>query len=249
MASPCQAPTVAKWSLKPHNHNATRVRNNQRRHRARIKTRLESLEIELAQSQNELRTAKDRIKELEALLQGRDSCGISGRQFEDSVQNSYYAPGQVLAELPLPTLQVGDLGSDLSNSGVCRCLLASVNQSATLQSCGQSSILSPVTNILAGDMAIVNDYATDHIDTGRFGFSLLAQYEHSSSLPLVASDESTTLCRVAFEIIAQQNMASIDSGELEHQLWSGFRRETKQGEGCRVDTKILYAVIDYMSSL
>lgn len=249
MASPCQAPTMTRWSLKPHNHNATRVRNNQRRHRARIKTRLESLEIELAKSQNELRTARDRIEELEALLRAKASCSAPGQQFEDPAQSSYCSPGQVIVEQPLPALQLGNLGSDLSNSGVCQYPLASVNQSATLQGYGQNSILSPVTNILAGDMAIVNDYATDHIDTGRFGFSLLAQYEHNSGLPLVASDESTTLCRVAFEIIAQHNMASIDSGELEHQLWSGFRRETKEGEGCRVDTKILYAVIDYISSL
>jgi hypothetical protein len=98
-------------------------------------------------------------------------------------------------------------------------------------------------------VATENEYATDQSEAGIFGFSLLAQYEHDSGLPLVASDESTILCRVAFEIIAQQNMASIDPGELEHQLWSGFRRETKQGEGCRVDTKVLYAVIDYMTSL
>lgn len=240
---------MTRWSLKPHNHNATRVRNNQRRHRARIKTRLESLEIELAQSQNELRAAKDRIEELEALLRAKASCSAPGQQFEDPAQNSYCTPGQVIVEQPLPALQLGNLGSDLSNSGVCQYPLASANQSATLQDCGQSSILSPVTNILAKDMAIINEYATDHSETGMFGFSLLAQYEHNRGLPLVASHESTTLCRVAFEIIARQNMASIDPGELECQLWPGFRREIKQGEGCRVDTKVLYAVIDYMSSL
>ncbi|CAJ0552631.1 Ff.00g007090.m01.CDS01 [Fusarium sp. VM40] len=249
MASPYQAPTVAKWSLKPHNHNATRVRNNQRRHRARIKTRLESLEIELAQSQDELRTARDRIEELEALLRAKASCSAPGQQFEDPAQSSYCTPDQVIVEQPLPELQLGDLGGGLSNSGVCRRPLTSVNQLATLQDCGQRSILSPVINILAGDMAIVNEYATGHIDTGIFGFSLLAQYEHNRDLPLVVPHESTTLCRVAFEIIARQNMVGIDPGELERQLWSGFRREAKQGEGCRVDTKVLYAVIDYMSSL
>jgi hypothetical protein len=249
MASPCQAPTMAKWSLKPHNHNATRVRNNQRRHRARIKSRIESLETELAQSQHDLRTARDRIEELEALLRAKGSCCAPGHQSNDPVQNSYYTPDQVIVELPLPAQQLGDLGSDFSNSGLCRCLPAPVNQSARLQDYGQSSILSPVTNILAGDVAIANEYAKDNSETGMFAFSLLAQYEHNSGLPLVTSDESTTLCRVAFEIIAQQNMASIDHGELERQLWPGFRRETKQGEGCRVDTKVLYAVIDYMSSL
>jgi hypothetical protein len=239
---------MAKWSLKPHNHNATRVRNNQRRHRARIKTRLESLETELAQSQRELRTAKDRIEELEALLRAKGSCAPN-HQFDDPVQNSYYTPGQVIVEQSLPAQQLGDLSSDLSNSGVCRCLPASVNQSAILQDCGQSSTLSPATSILAGDVTIANEYATDHSETNMFAFSLLAQYEHNSGLPLVKSDESTTLCRVAFEIVAQQNIASIDPGELERQLWPGFRRETKQNEGCRVDTKVLYAVIDYMSSL
>ncbi|SPJ75713.1 uncharacterized protein FTOL_05444 [Fusarium torulosum] len=249
MASPCQAPAMVKWSLKPHNHNATRVRNNQRRHRARIKSRLESLETELAQSQHELRIARDRIEELEALLRAKGSYCALSHQSDDPVQNSYYTPGQVIVERSLPGQQLGYLGSDFSNSEVCCCLPASVNQSARLQDCDQSSILSPVTNVLAGDVAMANEYATDHSETNVFAFSLLAQYEHNSGLPLVTSDESTTLCRVAFEIIAQQNMASIDPSELERQLWPGFRRETKQGEGCRVDTKVLYAVIDYMSSL
>ena len=60
---------------------------------------------------------------------------------------------------------------------------------------------------------------------------------------------SGIICRAAYEIISQQSMAGIDISDVEQWLWPGFRRATKPGEGYRVDTKFLYASIDYMSPL
>lgn len=65
---------VGKWSTKPAGHNATRVRNNQRRHRARVKSRIQDLEARLdeanARLERALSTVASLTAELEALRRG-----------------------------------------------------------------------------------------------------------------------------------------------------------------------------------
>ncbi|KAL5593601.1 hypothetical protein FOBRF1_012703 [Fusarium oxysporum] len=75
-------------------------------------------------------------------------------------------------------------------------------------------------------------------------FSTVQQYDKDDRLPPVAVGESTTLCRVAYEIISQHNITGVESSEIEQCLRPGFRRATRGGEGCRVETTILYALID-----
>ncbi|KAF5712620.1 hypothetical protein FMUND_8367 [Fusarium mundagurra] len=78
-------------------------------------------------------------------------------------------------------------------------------------------------------------------------FSTVQHYDKDDQLPTVAPGESTTLCRVAYEIIDQHNMTGIESSEIENCLRPGFRRATRNGEGCRVETTVLYALIDRIS--
>ncbi|KAH7151317.1 hypothetical protein DER46DRAFT_614575 [Fusarium sp. MPI-SDFR-AT-0072] len=75
-------------------------------------------------------------------------------------------------------------------------------------------------------------------------FSTVQHYDKDDRLPPVAAGESTTLCRVAYEIISQHNTTGVESYEIEQCLRPGFRRATRRGEGCRVETTILYALID-----
>lgn len=58
-----------KWSSKPADHNAIRVRNNQRRHRARVKSRVEDLEQRLEQTNAKLEAALSTISGLTAELE------------------------------------------------------------------------------------------------------------------------------------------------------------------------------------
>lgn len=248
MAPARQAPFMSMWSLKAHDHNATRVRDNQRRHRARVKARIESLETELTQSQQELSTARARIEELEALLAARDSaCAMSGH-FDDSAPEPSSQSDQTIIERPLPAEEPGLLGGGLGEQGCCHRLSRPVNQPSQ-QHHDQSPAPSPVTEVLTEDPTAPSSLPADQTAANPVVFSLIAQYDHDGRLPLVAPGESTTLCRVAYEIIAQQNMTGIDMSDVEQWLWPGFRRATKQGEGCRVDTKVLYALIDYLSPL
>ncbi|KAG6364226.1 hypothetical protein INS49_005824 [Diaporthe citri] len=67
-------PTVLKWSSKPADHNAIRVRNNQRRHRARAKGHVQDLEKRLEETNARLETALQTISHLAQeveILRGR----------------------------------------------------------------------------------------------------------------------------------------------------------------------------------
>lgn len=57
-------PSVIKWSSKPADHNAIRVRNNQRRHRARAKGRVQDLEKRLEETSARLEAALQTISHL-----------------------------------------------------------------------------------------------------------------------------------------------------------------------------------------
>lgn len=68
------APSVLKWSSKPADHNAIRVRNNQRRHRARAKGHVEDLEKRLEETSARLEAALQTISHLAQeveILRGR----------------------------------------------------------------------------------------------------------------------------------------------------------------------------------
>lgn len=67
-------PSILKWSSKPADHNAIRVRNNQRRHRARAKEHVEDLEKRLEETSARLEAALQTIGHLAQeveILRGR----------------------------------------------------------------------------------------------------------------------------------------------------------------------------------
>lgn len=65
---------IEKWSTKPADHNAIRVRNNQRRHRARVKSNIQDLEKRLNETNSRLERALSSVAsltaEIEALRRG-----------------------------------------------------------------------------------------------------------------------------------------------------------------------------------
>lgn len=60
-------------------------------------------------------------------------------------------------------------------------------------------------------------------------------------------DESTTLCSMAYVLIAQQNFRGLDTSTLRNWLESGFRRGRSQNEGCRVQNLLLFNLLDFIS--
>ncbi|CVK85485.1 uncharacterized protein FPRN_06638 [Fusarium proliferatum] len=211
MNSTDKPPNVTKWTLNP---NPTRVRDNQRRHRARVKARTESLEVQLKATQEELRAAHARIHELESLLTANRPLFVSEK-----------------AEVPVE-LRASNSGCD--EPTCCRHNLKPIDQHSRQQDLNRNAV-APIFGIPPADTLASNMFST------------VQHYDEDDQLPPVAGGESTTLCRLAYEIIEQHNMTGVESCEIENCLRPGFRRATRKGEGCRVATTILYALIDRIS--
>jgi hypothetical protein len=207
-----KTPNVTKWTLNP---NPTRVRDNQRRHRARVKARTESLEAQLHAAKQELRAAHARIHELESLLASHSHLVVSSKQGECPVQL---------------TVSQGDCDEATSHRHILTTFDERSRQQDLDKNTGAPFFAIASTDALASTM-----------------FSTVQHYDKDDQLPPVAAGESTTLCCVAYEIIEQHNMTGVESSEIENFLRPGFRREKRKGEGCRVETTVLYALIDRIS--
>jgi hypothetical protein len=59
--------------------------------------------------------------------------------------------------------------------------------------------------------------------------------------------ESTMLCSEAYILIAQQNFRGINQGDVATWLWNSFRRPLQPGEGCRVNTDMLFSLLAFIS--
>ncbi|KAJ6119534.1 hypothetical protein N7523_003814 [Penicillium sp. IBT 18751x] len=67
--------------------------------------------------------------------------------------------------------------------------------------------------------------------------------------PAMSNDDlmNTTMCAIADELIDQYNTSGADIEEIRRRLWSGFR-SGKSGDGCRVQNQILFQVLDEISN-
>lgn len=68
------------------------------------------------------------------------------------------------------------------------------------------------------------------------------------SWPANESALNTTLCAIAGELIHQYNTRGLDLTEIRNKLRAGFRRGMSTGEGCRVQNQILFEVLNEISS-
>ncbi|KAE8414153.1 hypothetical protein BDV36DRAFT_13870 [Aspergillus pseudocaelatus] len=58
---------------------------------------------------------------------------------------------------------------------------------------------------------------------------------------------NTTLCAIAEELIKQHNRRGLDMAEIQKKLWAGFCNGLTTDEGCRVQNQILFQVLDEIS--
>jgi hypothetical protein len=72
--------------------------------------------------------------------------------------------------------------------------------------------------------------------------------EDCCDLPHPKPGTSTTRCRDAYIIISQQNYRALDIHTIRQWLEPGFHGALHKGDGCRVDTEVLFALLDYISS-
>lgn len=58
-------------------------------------------------------------------------------------------------------------------------------------------------------------------------------------------NSGTTLCSVAYELVREQNKRAVDMIEIGIRLWNGFLKGEGAG-GCRVDNELLASVLEYI---
>ncbi|KAL4896631.1 hypothetical protein BDV59DRAFT_198989 [Aspergillus ambiguus] len=59
---------------------------------------------------------------------------------------------------------------------------------------------------------------------------------------------NTTLCAIAEELISQYNTRGVEMEEIRRKLWAGFSKGLTTEEGCRVQNHILFQVLDEISN-
>jgi hypothetical protein len=65
------------------------------------------------------------------------------------------------------------------------------------------------------------------------------------SIKTAQKECDTTLCTVAYEMICQHNKKGVDMIEIGIRLWNGFIKGDRD-EGCKVEKKLLFSVLDYI---
>ncbi|OGM44561.1 hypothetical protein ABOM_006553 [Aspergillus bombycis] len=71
--------------------------------------------------------------------------------------------------------------------------------------------------------------------------------EAAGSRPTSYDVLNTTLCAIAEELIKQHNRRGLDMAEIQKKLWAGFSNGLTTDEGCRVQNQILFQVLDEIS--
>lgn len=73
----------------------------------------------------------------------------------------------------------------------------------------------------------------------------------ADELPQPVTDnwsENTTACIAAYKMILQYNSKGLDMVEINVRLWSGFRNRDRGSRGCTVENKVLFKLLEYISS-
>lgn len=228
---------VTRWSIRPAEHGRVRVRNNQRRHRERVKCRIKDLETKLAETQQELNKAFKIIEHLTARLEARrlHPANSSTAEFHtidpESLMRLPALVDSYLLPLSLSESRVGPV--TLDTIGVNEEIVGPDGSCNKMPLVGELVTMDPWDGILTGSeldqMAASGDGDGDHMQ-------------------LPTRDESTTRCRDAFKIIVEQNYAAMDAVSLHSWLQPGFRRAHSKGDGCRVENTLLFSLLSYISS-
>ncbi|KAK0616568.1 hypothetical protein B0T14DRAFT_249282 [Immersiella caudata] len=214
-----------RMSRKPPELEAARLRENQRRHRARVKARTGELEAALAATQRQLKDALEHIDLLAAEV----------RQLRDAVGQPKQALDSPFPEVSSPPPSSANESPSTNRQG-CNCGL-----------CSPEKVL--VTTTARRFQAAIggDDAALTHPVAQSTTISALPQVnsleDGCALLPLPSPGESTILCRDAYSIIAQR-LSDVDFDVVTESLKPGFRRALVPGGGCRVQTHILFSFVD-----
>lgn len=240
--TPPGGPPVIKWSSKPADHNAVRVRNNQRRHRARAKEHVQDLERRLEETSARLEAALQTISHLAReveMLRGR--VGLATPAWPQLP-----APTTTTATMPPPV--VTGPGPDPDTAEGLDVEAGGAAESTTLQTSLRPETEAPGPtdrDIPPTTTTAASATTADAGDGGDGGTDCGCE---DGRLPPQAPGESTLPCSSAFSIIEQQSFSGVEVTTIRAWLGPGFRRPLRPGEACRVETNRVYELLDHITS-
>lgn len=229
-------------------HTLDRVRENQRRHRARQRDYVVVLEQKLDKTEKLLEEARDEIRALKAeQAAARAICQLAtpkrtelGSDFrtedvpsdmEEDYLNQHSTREPEYLNDQLPPLSFPDTTTTTPPSPFT--LLG------TLPS-------TPLEPIITGPPPCCSDPPSTPTPPTQ---PLDPQCPNCKTRPAPDPSESTTLCAQAFIMISQQNFRDVDPQTIRVWLAEGLRRARSEGEGCRVENGALWRLLDYISGL
>lgn len=211
---------TGKFSTRPADYDTTRMRNNQRRHRARVKSHIADLEARLSESEGKLETALATISRLTA-----------ENEAHQRHTNPYRQSGPSGCKLNYQAVSTNEVIEAQDPINIYTTLSHVLSERTILEATGPSAAEEPSITI------------ADVLRPIAVGDESLTQ-----NLPPLTPGESTTKCIDAYKIIEQQNFHRLDLAAISAWLRPGFRRAITEGDGCRVETNVLFTLLDYISS-
>ncbi|KAK0750591.1 hypothetical protein B0T18DRAFT_409190 [Schizothecium vesticola] len=214
---------IQKFRANPRD-NAARIRENQRRHRARVKSRIEELETALCGTQAKLDEALAVIEKLRTEL--RNCASPAPPRTVPLDEDALVSRGCCASATAGPSLRRNDSDGEQSNSET-----EFLTQAAPRPPSRYHLSTVPETQTELGkDPDPQNAYA---------------------HLPPPCPGESTMLCRDAYSILRDRAGGAgnweLDMGTVTEWLKPGFRGAVVPGGGCRVQTQVLFWVVDRMT--
>ncbi|KAL2001712.1 hypothetical protein VTN02DRAFT_1352 [Thermoascus thermophilus] len=253
-----------------------RVRENQRKSRARRQEYIQELERQLAvykaqahQKDIEHRIAIQKLEAENAKLRHLlSSLGVQSRSVDEYLQG--HSDPVVTQKVAIPALPRPE---PPLKQPICRRRKSPRSSSVPLR--GSAAEYQPEADYLVAEsnrseqLIISNSSATEsELDRDQDqSHPMLAESNPSSgndaavcgclsdseekeeeSWPANESALNTTLCAIAGELIRQYNTRGLDLTEIRQKLRAGFRRGMSTGEGCRVQNQVLFEVLNEISS-
>ncbi|QKD57263.2 Trappc4 protein [Fusarium oxysporum Fo47] len=267
-------------------HTRERVRNNQRRHRARRKDYIATLEEKLGEAEQTISTLRDQIEALQATLTRYRHYQNDQNRANSFLSSSVAADTEDFGawKLPAPASRKSLVSNDLpgphlkaSYESITKLPLA-VGSASTFspraapeltftavsyQAVAETGSLLPETVI--PDQVLTSTTSCCFSDPSSGAQStvntinrmpplpcqeiplLMPAYVLESAIEANSYRESTMLCSEAYILIAQQNFKGISQRDVATWLWDGFHSSLPQGEGCRVNTDLLFSLLAFIS--
>ncbi|XP_014557416.1 hypothetical protein COCVIDRAFT_97280 [Bipolaris victoriae FI3] len=212
-------------------HTLNRVRENQRRHRARQRDHVASLELKLAETERLLVEARAEIALLRQQAAERDAYG------DGNMESGILEKDMISITPPLSTQNQTALFLIPAQND-------NINTSNTPLSLANPT---PTPTPTAGPPPCCSDPPTT--TTPQPTSPSDPECTTCKTRPPPSPTESTTLCAQAYVLIRQQNFRNLDPQSIRVWLAQGLRRAQREGEGCRVENGALLRLLDFISGV